>query len=37
MVWKLMSLTAFTTTFPVSLRGAIEHHNEILRSSVLSA
>ena len=28
MVWKLMALTAFTTTFPVSLRGAIEHHGE---------
>jgi hypothetical protein len=28
MVWKLMALTAFTTTVPVSLRGAIEHHGE---------
>lgn len=27
-VWKLMALTAFTTTVPVSLRGAVEHHAE---------
>ncbi len=26
--WKLMALTAFTTTIPVSLRGAVEHHGE---------
>lgn len=27
-VWKLMVLTAFTTSVPVSLRGAVEHHAE---------
>ncbi len=27
-VWKLMVLTAFTTSVPVSLRGAVEHHDE---------
>jgi fatty acid desaturase len=27
-VWKLMLLTFFTTAVPVSLRGAIEHHDE---------
>jgi fatty acid desaturase len=27
-VWKMMALTAFTTSVPVSLRGAIEHHAE---------
>ena len=26
-VWKLMALAAFTTAVPVSLRGAVEHHD----------
>jgi len=28
MIWKLMTLTAFTVAVPVSLRGAIEHHSD---------
>jgi fatty acid desaturase len=27
-IWKLMVLTIFTTSVPVSLRGAIEHHGD---------
>lgn len=29
LVWKLMVVTAFTASVPVSLRGAIEHHSHV--------
>jgi fatty acid desaturase len=28
MIWRILTVTVFTTAVPVSLRGAIEHHSE---------